>query len=99
METIKVEVVRVVGGGESAWAAVETVGTAIDKAGKSVDSSQQLVKEEDDCGVRMKLDGRLMESFVERKGDRDEANSRGDEADQLINLPYQTSSSVTNSST
>ena len=33
-ETIKVEVMRVIGGEESAWAAVETLGTAITKTGE-----------------------------------------------------------------
>ena len=33
-ETIAVEVVRVVGGGMSAWAAVESVCTAMSKCGK-----------------------------------------------------------------
>ncbi|KAL8826307.1 MAG: hypothetical protein Q9191_003878 [Dirinaria sp. TL-2023a] len=34
MDTVSVEVVRVIGGGESSWAAVETFGTAITKSNK-----------------------------------------------------------------
>lgn len=36
METFKVEVLRVIGGGDSAWAAVESLSTATSKSGKSV---------------------------------------------------------------
>lgn len=34
VDTISVEVIRVIGGGESSWAAVETLGTAKSKSGR-----------------------------------------------------------------
>lgn len=42
VETIRVEVVRVVGGGESAWAAVESLCTATSKYGKSISMTKHL---------------------------------------------------------